>query len=107
MKIIITMLVLLLLISNLFWLYIAVDHAVSDSYSEKNSDFKNKMLEQTVHVANLNVIGMHAAEAKSKLGLSVYGFVPYEKDGCIIVGEVCLKLNEARLVVTVIVPHEV
>ena len=96
---------MLLLISNAFWLYTAIDHGLTDTYAEQHADFNHKMLEQTARIANLNIIGMHAAEAKSKLGLSVYGFVPYEKDGCIIVGEVCLKLNKEH-VVAVIVPHD-
>jgi hypothetical protein len=56
------------------------------------------MYEQTLRLANLELIGLGADEALAKIGKDVYGLDPFEKEGCIYAGNVCVRLNEGRKV---------
>ena len=101
MKYWILSLVAALIITNGYWLYNAVDNGVSYTYLEASFDSATKSLEQTTRIANLNVIGKTADEILKLLNPNVYGLEPFEKEGCIYAAQVCLKLDEARIVVSV------
>lgn len=101
MKIAIGILAILLILTNSFWVYNILDDAVTCMYSDSSFELTQKMYEQTTMIANLNVIGKHADEVLAQLTPDVYGLEPFEKEGCIIAGQVCLELNESRVITAV------
>ena len=98
MKKLVVILVLALVISNGYWIYKTIDNAVALHYAIDSANFTAKALEQAIYVANLNVLGTSADEALVKLTPDVYGLEPFEKEGCINAGQICLELDENRVV---------
>ncbi len=96
----IVVLALLLLGSNAFWLYHTIDFGVSYSYLSVEASEASKRAEQAVRLANLDLIGMQVSEAKTLIGNNVYDLEPFEKEGCLWAGNVCLRLDSDRNVVS-------
>jgi len=92
------LLIVTLVISNSYLAYIIVDNGVTMAYQESSFDMTQKSYEQTVRIANLNIIGRSADDAITLLGKDVYGFDLFEKEGCLYAGQVCLLLNENRII---------
>jgi hypothetical protein len=101
MKIIIAILSILLIATNGYWLYSTIDFGISYTYLESSMDLTAKALEQTMIVANHNVIGMPLEEAQIKFKTDVYGLEPFIKEGCLYVGQVCLELNDKNIITEV------
>lgn len=89
----------LLLLTNAFWFYAIVDQGISYTYLEASYDSASNSLAETRRLANLNLIGRGADEVKTLVGESLSGFEPFEKEGCLYVGQVCLRLDDDRVVV--------
>ena len=98
MKYWIISLVTLLLATNAFWLYIFIDEAVTDMYTEASNDMTDQMYRQSLALSNLNLIGLSIDEAKNKIGKDIHGFEPFEKEGCLNVGEICLQISDNRTI---------
>lgn len=92
-------LIVLLLVSNIYWLHVLLDEGVSYTYLESSYETSEKMLEQTTRIANLKLIGLPADKAIQLIGEDVYGLTPFEKEGCIYAGNVCVQLDKNRIVV--------
>ncbi len=92
-------LAVLLLVSNVYWLYTSLDFGISYTYLEASNEMSEKMLAQTTRLANMELIGLNADEALEKIGLDEYGLQPFEKEGCIIAANVCVRLDENRVVI--------
>ncbi len=95
------LLLFVLFVSNLFWLYTVLDQGVSYTYLEASMESSDKEREQLFKISNLNVIGQSVNEIKGQLNPDVYGLEPFEKEGCLYVGQVCLKLNRDSIIIRV------
>jgi predicted metal-dependent TIM-barrel fold hydrolase len=98
-------LAILLIGSNAYWLYNTVDFGITHSYLEASYEHEQKRAAQAIYLANLNLVGMHADAAKSRIGKDVSGLDSFEKEGCLYVGGICLRLDDNRLVVSVETPE--
>ena len=98
MKYWIISLVAILLATNAFWLYIFIDEAVTDMYTEANNDRTDQKYRQSLALSNLNLIGLSIDEAKDKVGKDIHGFEPFEKEGCLNVGQICLQISDNRTI---------
>ena len=92
-------LVIALVSSNAYWMMTALDSGITLTYQESSLELARKMHEQTLRLANLELIGLGADDALAKIGKDVYGLDPFEKEGCINAGNVCVQLDENRRVV--------
>jgi len=95
----ITILLIALVTSNAYWMMLSLDSGITQTYQESSLELAHKMYEQTLRLANLELTGLGADEALTKIGKDVYGLDPFEKEGCIYAGNVCVRLNEDRKVV--------
>lgn len=91
----------LLVISNAYWVVVMFDTGVTMTYREASSDLSEKTSQQAVRLANLNLIGMSAEEALTLIGKDVYDLEPFEKEGCLYAAEICLRLDEDRVIVSI------
>ena len=91
-------LVILLLSSNTFWIYALIDDAVTCMYSDASYDMTNQMYRQLLALSNLNLGGLSLEEAKSKIGKDIHGLDPFEKEGCLYVGQICLQIGKDNTV---------
>lgn len=89
----------LLLLTNAFWFYAIVDQGISFTYLEASLDAAKRDLHETRRLANLQLIGQGADNAKSLIGESLSGLEPFEKEGCLYVDQVCLRLDQDRNIV--------
>ncbi len=64
-------------------------------------DSQTMFANQLKAIANLNVIGMHADEIFKTIKLDVNGSELFEKEGCIVAGQVCMRLDSKRRVVNI------
>ena len=96
-KLTIIFLILALVVTNAYWLFAIVDQGVTLTYTEDSFETAQKQYEQTVILANLQLIGSSAEEAMKKIGKDVYGLEPFIKEGCLWAGEVCLLLEDGRV----------
>jgi hypothetical protein len=101
MKTLVVILISLLFLSNGFWLYQIVDNGITSTYKEASFEMTTKMLDQTVLIANKNIIGTSLEQAKTQFPKDVYGLEPFVKDGCLVLGQVCLKLNSNNIIIGV------
>ena len=92
-------LVALLFVSNAYWLYVLLDEGISYTYLESSFEMSEKMLTQTTRLANMELIGLPADEVIERIGEDAYGLTPFEKEGCIYAANVCIRLDENRIVV--------
>ena len=98
-------LVTLLLGSNAFWMYALVDDAVTCMYSDASYDMTDQMYRQSLALSNLNLVGLSINEAKGKIGKDIHGFEPFEKEGCLYVGQICLQVSENRTIEVIREPY--
>lgn len=91
-------LAIVLVLGNAFWLYQTIDNGITMTYQGSSFELTKKMYEQTILLANMQIIGLGADEVMTKIGKDVYGLEPFEKEGCIIAGQVCIRLDENRVV---------
>jgi hypothetical protein len=97
----IVVLLIALIVSNGYWFHHTFDNGVSYTYLEASLDSSTQALKQTLQIANGNVIGKSADDVLMLLDPDVSGLKPFEKEGCIYAGQICLALDEARIVVGV------
>lgn len=100
LKIFMIFLILALVATNGYWILKTVDQAVTLHYAASSSNTSERQLKQAMHIANLRVIGMSADEVLKLSNLSLDGIPPFEKEGCVNVGLICLELNDARYVIS-------
>lgn len=87
--------------SNAYWLYALLDSGVSYTYLEASYETSEQMLAQTTRLANMELTGLPADTAIKRIERDVNGLEPFEKDGCIYAAQVCIRLNEDRVVVSI------
>ena len=92
-KLTIIFLVLGLVGTNAYWMFVVLDQGITQTYTEASFETAQKQYEQTVVLSNLQLIGLSSEKAIEKIGKDVYGLDPFEKEGCIWAGEVCLQLE--------------
>jgi hypothetical protein len=96
-----TLLIGALVLSNAFWIYRMFDNGVSLTYMEASFESAEQAREQTEVLANLSVVGRTADDVVALLSTDIHGLEPFEKEGCLYYGWVCLQLNEQRVIVAV------
>ena len=79
-------------------MYGLVDDAVTGMYADASYELTEQMYLQSLALANLNLIGMSVDEAKEKVGSDIDGFDPFEKEGCLYVGQICLQVDSNRTI---------
>jgi len=94
----------LLISSNLFWVLSIIDDAVTCTYSHASYDLLHQMHQQTIVLANLNLVGQTVGEAQELIGKDIHGFEPFIKDGCLYVGQVCLEIGQDQTIEVVRAP---
>lgn len=87
-------LVLALFATNTFWAYRVFDLGVTLTYMEASFDHIRNQYEQMVVLSNLQLVGLSAEEAKERIGKDIRGLDPFVKEGCLWVGQVCLRLQD-------------
>lgn len=106
MKLIISLLLILLVATNGYWVYITLDSGITKTYMDASLDAATKQRDQLVRIIEQGVVGMPVAEALKLLNPDVFGSAPFKKEGCLYAGQVCLQLNENQTVVGVTVRIE-
>ncbi|MFO6423617.1 hypothetical protein [Motilimonas sp. KMU-193] len=101
MKVICIGLFVLLLASNAFWFFAAIDQGISFTYLEASYETLERAHQQLIQLSNLNLIGLTADEAKHLIGHDVYNSEPYIKEGCLQAGQICMKLDGANQIVAI------
>jgi len=96
-KTIIVALALLLVGSNLFWIFRAVDDGVTVTYMEASLDSLRDSQSAAITLANLNLIGLPADVALEKIRARVDAASVFEKqsENCIVVSQVCVQLDDS------------
>ena len=98
----IIVLAVLLVGSNLYWLYQMVDIGISNTYREASFDTLRSSYDAAIGLVNLNLVGLSADEALAKISAAEVSSAVFEKsDGCIYVSEVCVQLDKSRTVIEV------
>jgi hypothetical protein len=69
-----------LVLSNGFWLYQTIDTGITMTYQDSSFELAQKMYEQTILLANMQIIGLGADEVITKIGKDVYGLEPLESE---------------------------
>jgi len=90
-----------LFVTNGFWIYKTIDNAVTLHYANDSANFSARTLQAAIRVANLNAIGMSADEVMHLIQPDENVAKPFEKEGCIYTGLICLILDSDRIVVGV------
>lgn len=94
-------LVTALVVTNGYWIYQIFDSSVTLMYVEASVESMAMDRQQTVVLANLNVVGRSVDDVIELLGTDINGHRPFEKEGCLFYSQVCLQLNDQRVVVAV------
>lgn len=94
----IIILVVTLVVTNAFWLFKLLDAGITMTYQDSSYELVQKQYEQTKILANMQIIGLGADQVMSKIGKDVYGLEPFEKEGCVVAGQVCIRLDSDRVV---------
>ena len=93
MKWIISVLLILLLTTNAFWLYSAIDNGVTASYRDQQIHELNETRKQLMAVLPELSAGLNKDEIVS-ISKKHTNLEPYEKDGCSWVGWLVFKFDE-------------
>ena len=90
-----------LVVTNGYWFIQVLDAGVSLTYSRDSAKMASDMYREAVRLANLDLKGLTAEEALASIGDDLNGSPAFEKpsEKCIYVGQVCVKLNDERVVV--------
>jgi hypothetical protein len=94
----------LLISSNLFWVFSIIDDAVTCTYSHASYDLLHQMQQQSLILANLNLVGLTVDEAEELIGQDIHGFEPFMKDGCLYVGQICLEIGKNQTIEVIRAP---
>jgi len=97
-KYLIVILLFALIGSNLYLLYALFDQGVSLMYTTDSLGRARRQYEQTVILANLNLTGLSSKEAIEKIGEDIYEQNPFIKEGCIWASQVCVRLEDDKVV---------
>lgn len=95
---IIAVLVALLAVSNLYWMYQAVDSAVTRSYADQDMDVLTKSKAQAVGMLKILLEGKTKTQVEP-MAMRFSELEPYEKEGCLWVGWYGFKFSETGLFV--------
>ena len=87
---------LLLVGTNIFWLYITVDSAVTRSYMDQEIYELNGSNAQAVGMLKISLAGKTKEEVRS-IAVKFTDLEPYEKEGCLWVGWYGFKFSESGL----------
>jgi len=94
-------LVIALVVTNGFWIYRTFDNGVTLTYAQADIESGQKLYGEAVALANLNLIGRSIDEARKLIGMDVYGLEPFEKEGCLYAGGICVRFDADRTVVAI------
>lgn len=86
----ISILSILLLLTNVFWLYQSLDNGLSLTYMEASQETQTKISEQLFVLTNAQLIGKSVNEVDNIVPLDIYGSRPFIKEDCVYYGSVCL-----------------
>jgi hypothetical protein len=96
---------LILILSNIGWVlfgaYTVIDCGITQTYQSASMESTLKMLDQSIVVANLNLVGKNLSEVKQLLPIDSYGLEPFEKEGCLYAGGLCLVVNSNQIIETI------
>ncbi len=83
--------------------YSTIDCGITQTYHDASEELSTKMLQQSVVIANMNVIGKPLSEVQKLLPKDVDGLEPFikENEGCFYAGQVCIKYDQKKKVVGV------
>lgn len=99
-RIIIVILSLLLVVSNIFWLYRTVDSAVTRSYMEQELYELNGANAQAIGMLKEALAGK-TQENVQAMAVKFTDLKPYEKDGCLWLGWYGFKFSDSGLFVDI------
>lgn len=95
----ITLLVLALIGSNVFWLIKILDAGISYTYQGASLDSALETAKAAVAIANLDLIGLPKEQAFERAKSLEGTFSVFDKsDGCIYVSEVCILAGESGVI---------
>ena len=89
-------LVVVLLLTNAFWLFVALNYAVTNSYQADSRDYYQSNYLQALQLANKNLIGQSVDSAKKIIGKDLQGYDLIEKEGCLYVDQICLQIGKNK-----------
>ena len=89
-KVVISILSILLLLTNVFWLYQSLDNGVSLTSMEASLETQTKISEQLFALTNAQLIGKSVNEVDNIVPLDIYSSRPFIKDDCLNYGSLCL-----------------
>ena len=81
-----------------------IDDAVTCTYSHASYDLLHQMQQQSLILANLNLVGLTVDEAEELIGQDIHGFEPFMKDGCLYVGQICLEIGKNQTIEVIRAP---
>lgn len=94
----IILLVVLLVVSNGFWIFRFIDIAITETYTKATHELTDQMYNQLLVISNLNLVGVDVNEAKVKIGKDIHGLDLFEKEGCLFAGQICLQIGDNRTI---------
>ncbi|WP_028582081.1 hypothetical protein [Desulfogranum japonicum] len=98
-------LVILLILSNVLWfgsvVYEGVDEGVSLAYLRDSYNRVDNALKQALYIANNNLVGKKLSEVETVIRKDVYGNKPFMKEGCLVAGNLCLKVDDSQRIISV------
>ena len=99
----IALLVALLVISNAFWFYQAVDSGISLSYARSNAELTTGTLDAAVRLANMNLVGTPVETALRRIEADSGLPAVFEKttERCVIVAQLCVRYNADRTIISI------
>jgi len=91
-------LVLLLIASNAFWFYGAIDQGVTLMYTESSFQYAQSNYEQLLALTDENLIGRSANEVITLIPVDNNGLEPFLKEGCLYYDQICLRLGPSNII---------
>ena len=91
-------LILLLLATNAFWLYGAIDQGVTLMYTESSYQYAQSNYEQLLTLSDKNLIGKSANEVMTLIPTANNGLEPHFKEGCLYYDQICLRLGPGNII---------
>ena len=80
------------------WLYRSLDMGVTIAYQQDRIDTTASSLQQALSLAQHNLIGKSAEDAKREIPRDLHDAEPYVKEGCLYYGQICLELNQDQVI---------
>ena len=97
----IVLLLISLLASNLFWFFQLLDAGLTATYQNASYETMQKDFQQLLILSNKSVVGQSAEDVVRLIGKDVYGSEPFIKDGCLVVSQLCLRLDSNNQVISI------